>query len=272
MWNSVGRPVVCGWIAVVIGFAAFATPLRAQDEDMSGKVLMAVFAHPDDEGLVGPVLARYAREGADVVLVTATDGRLGTADHVDIPAGDELAAVRREEIKCAASALGVELIHLGYSDQFNSAEGYDGFIPQLQGLIRDLHDIIRERQPDAILTFGPDGVSNHMDHRLVGSSVTHVLVSQDWEKTPKVYYYGMPASQVPEEQRVLRGVQEEYLTTRIAYTDEDRAKAIEAMRCHKSQFSPEAMERISDRLLGRENIIHFRPFVAPTGSSNKLFD
>ncbi|HUG40082.1 MAG TPA: hypothetical protein VMM12_06345, partial [Longimicrobiales bacterium] len=31
--------------------------------------LVAVFAHPDDERIVGPLLARYAREGHDVYLV-----------------------------------------------------------------------------------------------------------------------------------------------------------------------------------------------------------
>ncbi len=82
-------------------------------------MLMAIFAHPDDEGLVGPVLVRYAREGVKVILVTATDGRLGTNDFSGLPAGDSLAAIRREELKCAASTLGVELIHLDYYDQFN---------------------------------------------------------------------------------------------------------------------------------------------------------
>ena len=38
------------------------------------RTLVAVFAHPDDEVPVGPVLARYTREGAQVYLVVATDG------------------------------------------------------------------------------------------------------------------------------------------------------------------------------------------------------
>ncbi len=38
------------------------------------KTLLAVFAHPDDESTVGPVLAKYVREGATVHLVIATDG------------------------------------------------------------------------------------------------------------------------------------------------------------------------------------------------------
>ena len=83
---------------------------------------------------MGPILAKYAQQGVSVILVIATDGRLGTNDFSGLTAGDELAAIRREEMECAASRLGVELIHLDYEDQFNAVEGYDGFIPQLRGL------------------------------------------------------------------------------------------------------------------------------------------
>ena len=40
--------------------------------------LMAVLAHPDDESLgLGGVLARYAAEGVEVTVVTATRGERG---------------------------------------------------------------------------------------------------------------------------------------------------------------------------------------------------
>lgn len=60
------------------------------------RTLVAVFAHPDDETHVAPMLARYAREGARVLLVIATDGRRGANRHAGIPAGDSLAKVRAE--------------------------------------------------------------------------------------------------------------------------------------------------------------------------------
>lgn len=270
VWYSLVRHAAWSCMALLVGPVLFSTEAYAQD-DGGDKVLMAIFAHPDDEGLVGPVLARYAREGVKVILVIATDGRLGTNDFSGLSAGDGLAAIRREELKCAASTLGVELIHLDYYDQFNAAEGYDGFMPQLQGLIKELQRIIHERQPDAIVTFGPDGVSNHMDHRLVGSSVTQVFVSQEWDKTPALYYFGLPASTVAEEDRVLRGVQEKYLTVRVPYSDEDGETALKAWQCHESQIPPQAIERRRSQMEERENIIHFRPFVAPAGHSNDLF-
>jgi hypothetical protein len=39
------------------------------------KTLAVVGAHPDDEGPVAPILARYAREGAQVYLIIASDCR-----------------------------------------------------------------------------------------------------------------------------------------------------------------------------------------------------
>lgn len=244
---------------------------QSASETYDDKVLMAIFAHPDDEGTVAPLLTKYARQGAEVILVVATDGRLGTNDFSGLEAGDGLAALRHEEMKCAASKLGVELIHLDYEDQFGSAKGYDGFIPQLRGLIRDLNQIIHEKQPDVILTWGPDGGSNHMDHRLVGSSVTQVLVSQDWEKTPAVYYVGRPASSVSEEDRVLRGVQEKYLTIQVPYSEEDGMTALEALSCHKSQIPPESIQRRREGMRESEKIVYFRPFTAPTIQSEDLF-
>src|SRR6266550_4817140 len=54
--------------------------------------VLAVFAHPDDERVVAPLLARLAREGREVHLVIATDGSKGVRPHAGIPAGPQLAA------------------------------------------------------------------------------------------------------------------------------------------------------------------------------------
>src|SRR4029079_8954953 len=56
--------------------------------------ILAVFAHPDDERVIGPLLARLAREGRETHLVIATDGSQGIRDFARIPAGPPLAAAR----------------------------------------------------------------------------------------------------------------------------------------------------------------------------------
>jgi LmbE family N-acetylglucosaminyl deacetylase len=53
--------------------------------------MLAVFAHPDDETFVGPLLAHYARQGVRVHLAIVTDGEKGASPHAGIRAGPDLA-------------------------------------------------------------------------------------------------------------------------------------------------------------------------------------
>jgi LmbE family N-acetylglucosaminyl deacetylase len=80
---------------------------------MTGLRLMAVLPHPDDESLgFGGVLTRYAAEGVDTSLVTATHGQSGrfrghernTPGH---PGEDALAGIREVELRAAARVLGI---------------------------------------------------------------------------------------------------------------------------------------------------------------------
>src|SRR5688500_19217858 len=85
------------------------TPLR----------LMAVFAHPDDESLAtGSLLARYAAEGVETYLVTATRGERGWAGPPeDDPGPAALGGLREAELMAAADILGLrEVTFLGYND------------------------------------------------------------------------------------------------------------------------------------------------------------
>src|SRR5438270_4915380 len=75
--------------------------------------LLAVTAHPDDETLgFGGVLARYASEGVETFLVTATRGErgryLGHANgSPEHPGAAELSAIREKELRAAAAILGL---------------------------------------------------------------------------------------------------------------------------------------------------------------------
>src|SRR5882672_3491378 len=88
---------------------AASIPLLAQSN--AKRPLIAVFAHPDDERVIGPLLSRLARQGRETHLVIATDGSKGVRDFAHIPAGPELAAARTKEANCAANGLGVRQLH-----------------------------------------------------------------------------------------------------------------------------------------------------------------
>ena len=242
-------------------------------EKKEDKTLMAVFAHPDDEVTLGAMLNKYAEEGVKVFLVIATDGRFGTNDRTEHVAGDDLAALRREEMQCSADKLGVELIHLKYQDQLRSAEGYDGHMPHIKSLMKELYELVEKIQPDAIVTFGPDGWSNHMDHRLVGASITQVFLSKKWEKPINLFYVGRPSNLIDNpEQKILAGQDLSYLTTKITYSEKNRDTFIHALACHKSQFGEDALERMMKRKSDGERAVYLRKFVGPTESSDTVFN
>ena len=126
--------------------------------------LMAVLAHPDDECLgVGGTLAKYASEGVDVFLLTATRGdagryrghRPGDERHPGAPA---LAGIREAELRAAASVLGVrEVSLLDYHDQQLDRANPREAVAKIVGHLRRV-------RPHVVLTFGPDGAYGHPDH------------------------------------------------------------------------------------------------------------
>jgi LmbE family N-acetylglucosaminyl deacetylase len=205
------------------------------------RTLVGVFAHPDDETIAGPLLARYAREPRTrVILVVATNGEKGAQPFAGVPAGEALAAVRAREAACACAALGVEPpILLGLPD---GGLGSDGMPLRLTA---ELRRVLGEVQPDAIVTWSPDGGSGHPDHRAVGAAVTQLVAAG--ETTPLLYYPGLPKSRIPAAAkhlpfRAFGPVADEVLNARVPYTPEDEEHARRALECHKSQFTPQALE------------------------------
>lgn len=139
--------------------------------------LMAVLAHPDDESLgVGGTLAKYASEGVEVSLVTATRGDGGRyrgfrPDDPRHPGQLALANIRETELRAAASALGVrEVSLLGYRDQhLDSANAREAIAAIVQH--------IRRVQPQVVVTFGPDGAYGHPDHVAISQFTTAAVVA-----------------------------------------------------------------------------------------------
>src|SRR6185503_15178788 len=123
--------------------------------------LMAVLAHPDDESLgIGGTLAKYASDGFDVFLLTATRGDGGRyrghpVDHQEHPGPLALAQIRETELRAAAAVLGVrEVSLLDYHDQH-----LDCANPRQ--VVAEIACHLQRVQPDVVVTFGPDGAYGH---------------------------------------------------------------------------------------------------------------
>ncbi len=205
----------------------------APAQALGQQTLVAIFAHPDDERIVAPILSRYAREGHNVYLVVATDGAKGVTQHAGIPAGDSLAAIRVQETNCAARALGINApIMLGHPDaglaSFNA----------LGKLRADLERVINELRPAAILTFGREGGTGHPDHRLVGDVVTEIV--QALPSDIPLYFPALPAERMvdaPPARPTVRTMAERHLNVRVPYTTEDFERATRSYICHASQYT-----------------------------------
>src|SRR5688572_31452299 len=138
-------------VAVVL---ATAIPLPASAQ--ARRPIVAVFAHPDDERVIGPLLSRLAREGRETHLVIATDGSQGIRDFANIPAGPQLAAARVKESQCAADRLGVRKLHI-----VGLPDGGLASFAVLNRLRSAVAAIVDSVQPAAIITFGPEGGTGH---------------------------------------------------------------------------------------------------------------
>ena len=240
----------------VMAFAASMALILAPREVALGqgtpRTLVAILAHADDEIPAGPILARYAREGARVFLIIATDGGQGTGGggsgvRRDSVAPDELARTRAEEARCSAQALGAQPpLLLGFPD------GKLGEITDRTLLVRltaRLAEELERLRPDAVVTWGPDGGTGHPDHRIVSGVATQLVRTGAPGVPERLYYMYFPAEafRAMNPQRgapPLLVPQSKYFTTRVSFTPPDLDAAQRAMSCHRSQFTPEVLQRV----------------------------
>jgi LmbE family N-acetylglucosaminyl deacetylase len=113
--------------------------------------VLAVGAHPDDlEILCGGTLARFVREGHEVVMCHATTGDKGSFVHTS----EEISRIRTAEATRSAEICGASHATLGLRDGEVLASD-----PDQRRLVIDL---VREARPDLVITHSPDDyMSDH---------------------------------------------------------------------------------------------------------------
>ena len=130
-------------------------PAGVPEEPEKGKLHIIVFgAHPDDcELRAGGVAALWAAQGHKVKFVSLTNGDIGHATM----AGGPLAKRRTEEVKKAATVLGIETEVL---------DNHDGeLMPTLENR-KVLVRLIRQWKADIVIGHRPNDY--HPDHRYTG--------------------------------------------------------------------------------------------------------
>jgi LmbE family N-acetylglucosaminyl deacetylase len=222
---------------------AFATAVPLSIPAQSARPILAVFAHPDDERVIGPLLSRLAREGRETHLVIATDGSQGIRDYANIPAGAQLAAARTKEATCAANRLGVRKLHL-----LGLLDGGLAEFDVLAKLRSSLAAIIDSVKPAAIITFGPEGGTGHPDHRLVGDVTTQIIQSDSRYANIDLLYASLPTERLrtaPRANPTVNGMSEALLTVRVPFEPRDLVAGREEFACHQSQYTPAEMALVN---------------------------
>jgi len=201
---------------------------------------MVVTPHPDDAeyGVAGTV-ARWTREGKQVIYVVCTNGDKGTSD-ITVKS-EQLAEIREKEQKAAAGLLGVrEVIFLGHSDQ--SLEDTPQFRKQIVRLIR-------QYRPEIVVTADPyRRYVWHRDHRITGQVTLDAVFpyARDHLAYPDLLEEGLQPHKVQE--MLFWASEDVNYRSDITVTFDLK---FAALRCHKSQVSeheaPQRLEWLTQR-------------------------
>jgi N-acetylglucosamine malate deacetylase 2 len=236
--------------------------------DFSGRTMLVVLAHPDDESLAcGGTIARLADAGARVVLLCASRGEKGSVSDSTLIAGKDLASVRTRELHEAAAILGIAEVLL-----FEHPDGDLRWadVPQLHV---EIVLAIQRHKPDAVITFGEDGLYWHLDHIGVHER-TFTAVKSFGPWAPPLYYVTMRQGLM---QEIVDAARANGATIKgkpfnvepDAFGDHARPpsllvdvhgwvpRKLAALRCHRTQIGPNnafhhLTEEQARRLLGVE--------------------
>lgn len=189
--------------------------------------LAAVLAHPDDESVgCGGALALAHSAGVTTRLLVVTRGEAGSPDAATDPSvGDR----REAELICAARTLGLDEVSLldGYPDGGVADQAFETLVTEIAAWLAD-------RRPDAVITFGPHGVTGHPDHVVVGNATRWAVERlADTGIAPNAVYVISPIFD-PSGKKYDLSAEELGATHRIDVTEVAPRKA-DALACHASQ-------------------------------------
>ena len=238
----------------------------------ASKRLLLVHAHPDDETINnGVTMAKYAKDGAQVTLVTCTRGEEGEVLVAELASlasdkDDKLGQHREIELKDA-------MVHLGISDfRFLGApnkkwrdSGMMG-MPQndradvfwksdLEESANELVSVILEIKPQVLITYDEFGGYGHPDHikaHQVAMRAAEIAETKGW-RIEKIYWNTMPRSVIQMGIEKMKEVGSDFfgaesaddlpfakpdeLVTSVVHASEFVPQKLAAMKAHATQIS-----------------------------------
>lgn len=166
-------------------------------EEWTGKTVLLVGAHPDDDSQAHGTLAMLQENGNEVYILILTTGNVGTKDP-DL-SRDDLSRIRRAEQLAAMRALGIpedHYINLGYTD------GMVEFADR-EEVVRRIVEHIRRLQPNVLMSFDPGygyQAWHKTDHRAAAYLTADAARAAEWRLIfpGQVVHDGLQAHRVDE--------------------------------------------------------------------------
>ncbi|MFC2011112.1 PIG-L deacetylase family protein [Chloroflexota bacterium] len=187
--------------------------------------ILVTIPHPDDaESRMAGTVARWTREGKEVIYVVCTNGDKGTND--PSMKSEELARIREKEQLAAADVLGVrEVVFLRHPDQ--SLEDTPEFRKEIVRLIRMY-------KPDTVVTIDPFylGYLSHRDHRMTAKVTLYTIFPSGGGNLTSLDLLGQELQPHKVKEVLLCGTGDPNYYVDI--TDTIDVKIV-ALRCHDSQ-------------------------------------
>jgi N-acetyl-1-D-myo-inositol-2-amino-2-deoxy-alpha-D-glucopyranoside deacetylase len=211
--------------------------------------LLVVTAHPDDEVLIaGGTLAACAQTGLATGVVCLTRGEDGPIGDPALATRETLPRVRVGELRAACEELGVKWVKC-YRRQDGNLRWSDG-----SAIVRQLAVVIDARRPDAVITFGEEGLYWHPDH-----IATYRFTRRALERVPnpprlyRAIWPGdlMPALVAELRRRALPTGLWDIEPGEFGSDDDERdgeivldvraqlTRKLSALRCHRTQLGPD---------------------------------
>lgn len=131
------------------------------------KILIGIFAHPDDEAF-GPcgTLLLETRAGTELHLISLTAGESG----MNPDGHDNLAEVRLQEWRQAGELLGAKkMYHLGYADGTLGNNDHQEITQQIMDITRTAI-AGRDNVVVEFMSMDLNGITGHIDHIVAGRS------------------------------------------------------------------------------------------------------
>ncbi len=220
------------------------------------RAALAVCAHPDDESFgLGAVLAGFAQGGAALSLVCFTRGEASTLGGRDV----DLTQQRTDELSRASGVLGVSQVSL-----LDHADGHLTEVP-LATLVDEVGTALAACRPELVLVFDEGGVTGHPDHRRATEAAMAATAAT-----------GLPVLAWSVAAEVAATLNRELGTEFIGRPFDaidlavqlDRARQLQAIRCHASQSADNPVLTRRLELQGDREVLRWlRPPVGNAGRS-----